>query len=74
MKSIETSDLGSSVLHKIQMLLTCLITHFPIRILKIKFQLPNLTSNFETYKNVGKIFFIYRIYIQIGMKKIEGHV
>ena len=46
-------------------------------VFKIKSELANLTSNFETHKNVGDIFFTYTsMYLSIlklGIKKIEGH-
>ena len=39
-------------------------THFPIRVLTLKSQLPNLTSNFETHMNVGDNFLLH---IQVGI-------
>ena len=54
-------------------------SHLPAVNLKILTQTPNLTSNFETHKNVGGNFYFVYKYIYTcsifpqSMKKIEGH-
>ena len=54
MKSIKTSNLAPNYQVKSDIFSkNFLKSHFPKGILKIKSQRPNLTSNFETYKNVG---------------------
>ena len=51
-------------------------THFPIRVLKIKLKLSNLTSNFQTHNKVGHKLWtclyigIYITYIPTKYKKI----
>ena len=59
-ESVKTSNFGSKLLPEIRYFWHAFSkTLLPILILKIIFWLPNLTSNFQTHKNVGDNFWLY---------------
>ena len=68
-------DFGSELLIEIRYVYHDLSKiHFLLAVLKIIFQLPNLTSNFETRKNIGENFdyiyidYVCIIYVTLGYK------